>query len=116
MLKDEKQGKIISMNYESRTDYYTTPGKKVGDFLMGFFGFLALSFVGSILGSIISSFGSNGFISSIFGIFLLFVALGLCIFFFKIKRRFIAIGIISITLIPVLLFGSCLLLLSPWNR
>lgn len=99
------QEEQIIYNNPQEADYYTTTGKKVGDFILGFFGIIILN---SIFATVLS-FASLGWTSLLIPIVVFAFSL---VLFFKIGRRFIAIGIISIALIPILLFGSCLLLLG----
>jgi hypothetical protein len=82
------------------TNYYSNMGRKIGDFFIGFAvipivaalcvallgaGFIWLAVCGAIAGTIVC---------------------------FSIGRRFIAIGLLSTLLIPVLIFGACILALS----
>jgi len=97
-----QEGKIIYDNFQ-KPGYYTTTGLKVGDFMLGFFGIIILnSILGAVLYPLISlggSLGDWGFMDFI--IFLIILIL-LSVLFFKIGRRFIAIGMISVALIPLL--------------
>jgi hypothetical protein len=103
-----QEGKITYNNFQ-KPDYYTTTGKKVGDFILGFFGIIILNFIfGAVLYPLFS-LANSGWAN----LFISIVALVLfSVLFFKIGRRFIAVGIISMALIPILIFGSCLLLLG----
>jgi len=102
---EENKNQIEKVTYEnvSRADHYAKTSQKVGDFFLGFLGALILPFAYSLI-SFIPVFA--------FFIISVIILVALCILFFKVDRRFIAIGIISISLIPVLVFGSCLLLLG----
>ncbi|MDD5031657.1 MAG: hypothetical protein PHR36_01270 [Patescibacteria group bacterium] len=103
-----QEGKIIYNNFQ-KPNYYTTTGKKVGDFILGFFGIIILnSILWVVLYPLLSS-RNWGFVNLF--IYLIILIL-LMVLFFKIDRRFIAIGIISVALIPILVFGSCLFLLG----
>lgn len=99
------QEEKIIYNNPQEADYYTTTGKKVGDFILGFFGIVILNLIFGTALSFANLGWANLLISIVVFVFLL-------VLFFKIGRRFIAIGIISIALIPILIFGSCLLLLG----
>ena len=83
--------------------YYKNGLRKFLDFLIGFLGSILFY---SFAGFGINLFGSNG--AGFLPMLLIFVFL--VILFFKIGRKFIAIGIISILAIPLLFLGSCLLL------
>lgn len=94
-----------------KPDYYISTGRKVTDFLMGFFGAILLSVVYT---TFISTFAYSLFSSATSAwanlIISIVVMVLLSVLFFKIGRRFIAVGIIAISLLPILIFGSCLLL------
>jgi hypothetical protein len=97
-----------------KLDYYTSSGKKVGDFFIGFLGIWAINFVFGSLLSLSSSFFSEIYSSfSFFGISAWFIGLAvdivLVILAFKYGRRFIAIGILATFLIPLLILGACFL-------
>lgn len=98
-----------------REDYYETTGQKTKDFLLGFFG---IWLMGAILTGIfyliflafpnsIISFG----LSSLFSLIELILAIGGIIYFRRIGRRYIAIGIITSIVLPILIFGACLAVL-----
>lgn len=103
MEENKIQNEKITYENVSRADHYAKTSQKVGDFFLGFLGSLILPFAYSLISYV-----------PIWVYFFASVAIlvALCILFFKIDRRFIAIGIISISLIPILVFGSCLLLLG----
>ncbi|HBG60929.1 MAG: hypothetical protein A2Y03_10695 [Omnitrophica WOR_2 bacterium GWF2_38_59] len=95
------------------SDYYTTTGKKVGDFLMGFFGVWVISGLLSFIIAIINSFifmnnytiqGWIAGISFVITIILYIVAIVLA---FHFKRHYIAIGTISSFVVPLLVVGAC---------
>jgi hypothetical protein len=88
-----------------KPDYYTTEGRKVGDFVLGFFSselfWPIFFFIMWLLRSILL-----GFIVTM-------LLMGLSIFLsFKKGRRFIAVGMIATALIFALIQGSCLAALS----
>jgi len=86
-------------------NYYTNTKRKVLDFIIGFFGILLimgiflgiLSFIGNLLEGISFSLGLP--------LIHLIIGLLLIILFFKIGRRYIAIGIIWSTILSTLLYG-----------
>jgi hypothetical protein len=89
-------------------DVYYQKGKyrKLGDFLIGFFGAIGLMMIPMFMQSSVPS------ISGVL-LMLFFVALfPIGIFCSKNGRRFITIGMISISIIPLLLAGSCFVLLG----
>jgi len=93
-------------------DYYTTTGKKVGDFGKGFFLNIGIGIVASLLVSYLSIITSISIIGTIISILFFVMDVFLIIRFFKENRRYIAIGMLSSLIIPLLLFGACTLLLS----
>ena len=104
----EEFEKIYDANIVSNTvkvDYYTKTSQKVGDFLLGLFGFVIIYFLLFLIS--VLSFGSSLFYNIGVIIYLLSIFI-----FFRINRRFIAIGMLSIFILVVLIFGGCLLLLS----
>lgn len=101
------------------TDYYITHGRKIGDFFIGFVGFYICILVLSPLLSIIiipifllSSFLGSYFSIFIIGLLYLLIPLIGIIVANKYHRRYISIGIISAIIIPLLLFGACLVVLG----
>lgn len=109
-----QQETIIHDNLR-KPNYYTTTGKKVGDFALGFLGtgFVA-SFVSTFISSLLffpATLKNSLFSSTIPILISIAVILSLIILSFKVGRKFIAIGIISLLLIPLLILGSCSLLL-----
>jgi hypothetical protein len=109
------QEEKITMEEPQKPDYYITTGRKVGDFLLGFFGVAVLSFIYTFVSSFVYSLlSSQTFSIAIWANFFVSVIILvlLAVLFFKIGRRFIAIGVISISLLPILIFGSCILLLG----
>lgn len=111
MEENKKQERSNVLGNSRKPDYYTSTGNKAGDFLIGFFGVIILFFLYTTVISFAPSlFYSAGMVWVIYFIPIAVIAVAPVIFF-KIGRRFITIGIISIALIPFLVFGSCLLLL-----
>jgi hypothetical protein len=107
----------IAHGKKKKPDYYTTAGKKVLDFIIGFFGPLILYFFSSLLFSFFYPSGTLlSLAPALFNfIFLVIILLVLLIVFAQIGRRFISIGISSVLLIFLIAFGSCLSLLSAYR-
>lgn len=111
--------KILS-SYNDKTkqedDYYTDTGKKVRDFCLGFFGFLIIGTICSLFNFTYFSGLFNNLFFSLFAASLLPIVAVLAIvsivLSFVKRRRYIGIGIISLILIPFLIFGACLLVLA----
>jgi hypothetical protein len=107
------------MDMDERTDYYTDRASKVGDFCLGFFGVgLALVGVAVVVVPIAMSLASRhgeyvGGISSIVGFVLFLVGI---VEAFRKGRRYIAIGMLSLILVPVLLVGTCALVIMGAGR
>jgi hypothetical protein len=93
---------------DKRIDYYTNPGKKIGDFFLGLFGALLVVIVAGAIAA--AAPGSGSIMISLIGNAILLLA-GI-VHFFRRGRRFIAIGMISILTIPVLLLGACAIMFS----
>lgn len=95
------------------SDYYTTTGKKVGDFLIGFFGIWVisgfLSFFIAIINSIVfmNNYDIQGWIAGISFVISLILYIVAIVLAFHFKRHYIAIGIISSFVVPLLLVGAC---------
>jgi hypothetical protein len=95
-----------------KSDFYTSTGKKVGDFVLGFFGIWVVIVIVSLifagirsLMNIRSGFGSIMFF--VLPLILLILGLLLMGLFFKMGRRYIAIGILSSSVLPLLVYGAC---------
>ena len=84
--------------------YANNPGAKLGDFLLGFFGNIALIWIVSM----------SGFLSSspIFIVILFIALMYLAALFSNKGRGFITIGMVSVILVPILAFGACILAFS----
>jgi len=101
-IKSDEQLEVPTIN----NDYYSVVNRKTLDFLLGFIGTIFILFLfPSISMTFLNSF------SAMIIVFLI-ILVGLPIYFFNIGRRFIGIGIISVGIIGLLLFGSCFMLLS----
>lgn len=105
---------------QDRDSYYTNSGRKVGDFCLGFFGiWIVMVGITTVFSWLSSAFGGYNSLSSLFGMFsiyglgldLILAILGVTLSFRK-GRRFIGIGIIASALVPLLLFGACLIIFA----
>ena len=93
-------------------DYYTDSRRKVADFFIGFVGIWILASIIFFLFyfyGIIFRFGSDFGYSMLFlgPIIFFIVAIVLVAIGYRIRRRYISIGIISSAIIPLLLYGAC---------
>jgi hypothetical protein len=100
----------IPQGIPPKSGYYTSTKRKVGDFFIGFFGGVVLTILFSFLSSFLFRTSEN--YSLAVSSLSLVVTVFLIIFLFRKGRRFIAIGLISMALLPLLAFGSCLLILT----
>lgn len=91
----------------SKDGYYTSRSLKFVDFIVGFIGTIIVIY----LFLVSSSFNSP--ISLVVVAIILVVILPAI--FFKIGRKFIAIGMFSVGIAGLILFGSCILMLSGLN-
>ena len=103
------------MNENQQADFYANnPGKAVSDFCLGFFGIWIVLFVFNfaigLLSNVFSIFYGGFFVFSI----LIYMVLGVSavVVARSTGRRYIGIGILSSFLIPVLIFGACMVVLG----
>lgn len=95
-----------------KLDYYTTVGRRILDFLGGFFGSYVLAVLASLFINIMASVDRSG-VGVIVWLVLFFVLLiALIVASFMKGRRYLAIGIIAAILIPLIVFGACLLIFA----
>jgi heme/copper-type cytochrome/quinol oxidase subunit 4 len=91
-------------NQSKKDEYYTSDGRRIGDFFIGFVGSIVLVLIAYIFTTFNRSFVSFGALS-------LFAPLALLILASVVSgiqgRRYIAIGIVSAIIIPLLFFGAC---------
>lgn len=104
-------------------DYYTSTGRKIGDFFIGFIGILIALFICIMLPNLLSRllYENSGSISpELLPFFYIILPLVLIVSGIVISnhynRRYILIGIISGIIIPLLVFGACLLIIIPSLR
>lgn len=105
-MEIDNQNKVLYQK-AVQSDFYTKKSQKIGDFFNGFLLALLISVTTSFIA------GING-LPIIFYCSIIMLSM-MCIYFFKKGRRFAAIGIISLGLIPVLISGSCLYSLNSAN-
>lgn len=80
-------------------------GSRVGDFCLGFFGYLVSIILLSVLAAdLLPQRPATGIV-----VFSLLGALGLGAVLYSIKRqrRYIAMGVVSVVAIPLLIWGTC---------
>jgi len=112
MAKTKSQVEPVTISY------YDTSGKKVGDFLIGFFGIWVLNSIFVAINSLIfggfsgpSFSGSIGMLTSVFPSLILDIVL--IVYFLKFsERKYIGIGMLNSVVLPLLIFGACLLVFS----
>lgn len=75
--------------------YYSNGWRKVGDFLLGFFGVIVAWYVIIIPGEIIASFTNFDLLETPILVLLAVFLLGMALLFLKIKRRFIVFGMLA---------------------
>lgn len=107
MIEEQKQE---NGNVPAAPGYYKDTGSKVTDFFIGFLGYPIAAFLIQLaMGARFSGMRgtSTDWIASV-------ISLGLMIFCvvysFKRGRKFIGIGILSLTIVPLIAAGSCLLI------
>ena len=116
----------VGINTVDKNKYYTSGGRKWGDFAIGFFGLWIVNAILSMIVNVILMFipGINSNILAS-GFSLLLIIPGILIFilevvaivyFFKKGRRFISIGVIIGFVLPLLLalilLGACFIAFS----
>lgn len=90
--------------------YYKDTSSKVTDFLVGFLGYPIVTLLAQ-LAFAPSARGLGGTDSVVMAVISLVLTVAFVIFAYKRGRKFIAIGIISLLIVPVIAAGSCLLML-----
>jgi hypothetical protein len=97
-------------------DYYTNGRRRVFDFLIGFFGPGLIGYVLYALYMLLLSPSYPSYASNQFQVWAFIVAailyLIVMIVPFKLGRRYIAVGAIAAVVVPLLIFGACLLVLA----
>jgi hypothetical protein len=89
--------------------YYKDTGSKVTDFLFGFFGYPIIMSLAQL------AFGPrrpmwSGIQTWVTAVISLVLTITFVVFAYKRGRKFLAIGIISVLIIPLIAAGSCLLI------
>lgn len=111
----EEGGENVSLLPPLGDDYYIKKSRKVGDFCLGFFGTIIVPMVVTFLINLfdyIFNFNGEGILISLSSIGGLVAYLWLIIKFFRTGRRFISIGMLSIIIFGLLIFGGCLIFLA----
>ena len=99
-----------------RTDYYTSTGRKVADWFLGFVGFYLLAAIFFIV--LGQPFYMMGFdvVGHFLGAGFFFAVIMLCIHAARVGRRFIMLGMVGsiliVGLLPLLAFGACVLMFA----
>ncbi len=98
-----QEGKNTITN-SPKKDYYASTGKKISDFLFGFISTIIVFYSVSFARSLFAPSISNLVWINLFALFIIIATLTLLwLLFFKTNRRFIAIGIMFVLLIPILI-------------
>ena len=103
MPEEQKQ----EIKAPEQTGYYKDTRGKLVDFFIGFIGCPALASLAMLAGGMYNNMAQG--IGAVIS-----VALTISFVFFSIKkgRKFIAIGIASLYILPLIVVGSCLLVMS----
>ena len=101
----EEQKKAASA--PEQPGYYKTTGRKVTDFLLGFLGYPVLISWGGLMLSRLRypNLGSYALAAAAL------LALGFCFYAVQMGRKYIAIGIVSSIIIPLLFIGGCMMVM-----
>ena len=95
--------------------YYKDTGSKVTDFLVGFFGYPIIILLAQLaFGPRVPMWGGPGtWVAAVLSLVLPIVFI---IFAYTRGRKFIAIGILSLLIVPLIVAGSCLLIVMAVSR
>ena len=116
MDENKKSESVKKFYSKSKSDVLTqsnyTSGNKVGDFFLGFLGTFIIDgliiYLGSLFLQFIYQFDSIlNILAVTSSVVLLILNILVIIYLFRNKKKFIAIGIISALVIPLLIFGTC---------
>lgn len=110
----ENQNNVEQSNVEvSKNIYNISQSKKTTDFLLGFLGIIICSIAVIFADLYIGNMFINAFVGVVF-LTVSFIAIILYVIFKFIKtdRRYISIGIISAVVGFLLIFGSCILIVT----
>lgn len=112
---NEGGGENVSLLPPLGDDYYMKKSRRVGDFCLGFFGTIIVPMVAVFLIGLfnyIFNFDDEGITTALASIVGLVAYIWLIIKFFRTGRRFISIGMLSIIIFGLLIFGGCLIFLA----
>ena len=95
-------------------EYYINSGRKVVDFIIGFFGIWVVNAVLSAILQGISTLAGGYFdaVMVVVSILLFIAEIIFLVFYVRRKRRYIFIGAITALVIPLLLVGACFAIFS----
>lgn len=100
---------------DEQQDYYTNRGAKIADFCLGFFGLCLLAILGGVIGGTMNPGSQSMWVGILAGF--LIITLGGILYFLQVKRRrYVAIGMISVIAVPALLAGTCALFFLGGGR
>lgn len=94
---------------DNKVDYYDRLSKKILDFLLGFFGYFLSAILTFSIFEAVFSYSSS--LPDILSLILFIASIYFIYYLFKINRRFIAIGAIVGIVIPLLVFGACMMII-----
>ncbi|MEI6288647.1 MAG: hypothetical protein WCP18_03710 [bacterium] len=97
-MANGKNQNLINNQYAG----YTKTGEKVGDFFLGFFLFLFINVMFSLIASSIS------LLWLVFFLFDILILIWSWVYCKRVKRKFIAIGVTVLFLMPIIFFGILL--------
>ncbi len=86
--------------------YYKDRGTKIKDFFIGFLGYPALM---TVLPALSALRGDSGAVLG--GLYTVLVSVGFLVYSYQTGRKYIAIGLLSLIIVPLLIMGSCLLIM-----
>lgn len=95
--------------------YYKDTGSKVTDFLVGFLGYPILTLMAQLAMSAWLPKQANA-AYWLTGLILTILTIIFIIFAYRLGRKFIAIGILSLLIVPLIAAGSCLLIVLAVSR
>lgn len=90
--------------------YYKDTGSKVTDFLVGFLGYPIIVLLARFALTPRLPREYAGVIAWVMGVVMMVLTIFLVVFAYKRGRKFIAIGILSLLIVPLIAAGSCLLI------
>jgi len=103
-------------NTSNKKDYYgDSDGRRVGDFLLGFFGIWIIGLliyftIAGLLSTINLPVIGGGLVTIAIMLEMAFLIFAIIFAFVK-NRKYIGLGIIVSALVPLLIFGACLIMI-----